>query len=105
MEKKWDYITWLHIAEDVDTRFDTSKYDLERPLPNKKKNKKVIWLMKDKFGGKIKTEFSGLRPKTWSYLTDGSDENKKAESTNTKKKLKLFRGNSTWKQNKPFTKI
>ena len=38
--EKLDYITWLHIAEDVDTRFDTSKYDLERPLPNKKKNKK-----------------------------------------------------------------
>ena len=37
MEKKWDYITWLHIAKDVDTRFDTSKYYLERPLPKKKK--------------------------------------------------------------------
>ena len=40
MEKKWDYVTWLHIAKDVDTRFDTSKYDLERPLPKKKKKTK-----------------------------------------------------------------
>ena len=31
------------IAEDVETRFDTSNYQLERPLP-KGKNKKVIGL-------------------------------------------------------------
>ena len=34
------------IAEDVETRFDTSNYELERPLP-KGKNEKVIGLMKD----------------------------------------------------------
>ena len=34
------------IAEDVETRFDTSNYELERSLP-KGKNKKVIRLMKD----------------------------------------------------------
>ena len=39
------------IAEDVETRFDTSNYELEcnsteRPLP-KGQTKKVIWLMKD----------------------------------------------------------
>ena len=33
------------IAEDVETRFDTSKYELDRPLP-KAKNKKVIGLIK-----------------------------------------------------------
>ena len=37
------------IAEDVETRFDISNYELDRPLP-KGKNKKVIGLMKDKLG-------------------------------------------------------
>ena len=39
------------IAEDVETRFDTSNYELERPLP-KGKNKKVVRLIKDELGGK-----------------------------------------------------
>ena len=34
------------IAEDVETRFDTSNYKLNRPL-QKGKNKKVIGVMKD----------------------------------------------------------
>ena len=34
------------IAEDVETRFDTSNFELDRPLP-KGKNKIVIALMKD----------------------------------------------------------
>ena len=40
------------IAEDVGTRFNTSNYELDRPLP-KGKNKKGIGLMKDELGGKI----------------------------------------------------
>ena len=39
------------IAEDVKTRFDTSSYELNRPLP-KGKNKKVIGVISDEFGGK-----------------------------------------------------
>ena len=39
------------IAEDVETRFDTSNYELDRPLP-KGKNKKVVRLIKDELGGK-----------------------------------------------------
>ena len=34
------------IAEDVETRFDTSNYEFDRPLP-KKKTEKVIGLIKD----------------------------------------------------------
>ena len=49
-----------YIAEDVETRFDTSNYELDRPLP-KGKNKKVIGLMKDELGGKIMTKFVGLK--------------------------------------------
>ena len=37
------------IAEDVKTRFDTSKYELDRQLPNGK-NKKVTGLRKYKLG-------------------------------------------------------
>ena len=57
------------IAKDVETRFDTSNYELDRLLP-KENNKKVIRLMKDELGGKIVVKFVGLRAKTYSYLID-----------------------------------
>ena len=44
------------VAKDVEKRFDTSNYELERPLP-KGKNKKVIGLIKDKLAEKIMEEF------------------------------------------------
>ena len=68
------------IANDVEKRFDTSNYEVDRPLPTGK-NKKVIGLMKDELGGGITTEFVTLRPKTYSYLTDDCTENKKAKGT------------------------
>ena len=68
------------IADDVDKRFDTSNYEVDRPLPEGKK-KKVIGLMKDELGGKIMTEFVALRPKTYSYLIDDCKEDKKAKGT------------------------
>ena len=39
------------IADHVEKRFDTSNYEINRPLPTGK-NKKVIELMKDELGGK-----------------------------------------------------
>ena len=68
------------IANDVEISFDTSNYEVNRPLPTGK-NKKVIGLMKNKLGGKIITEFVTLRPKTYSYLTDDGKEDKKAKGT------------------------
>ena len=68
------------IANDVENRFDTSNYEVNRPLPMRK-NKKVIGLMKDELGGKIITEFVTLRPKTYSFLTDDGKEDKKAKGT------------------------
>ena len=44
------------IGEDVESKFDTSNYELDRPFP-KGKNKKVIELMKDELSGKIMTKF------------------------------------------------
>ena len=68
------------IAEDVEKRFDTSNFELDRPL-SKEKNKKAIGLMKNKIGGQIMKEFVGLRAKTCSYLKDSNDEDKKAKGT------------------------
>ena len=62
---KTDYI-YKDIAEDVETRFGTSNYKLDKPLPNGK-NKKVIGLMKDELSWKIMTKFVGIRAKTYSY--------------------------------------
>ena len=83
MMKKQDCVIYIHyihcfivyiktdniykdITEDVESRFDTSNYELDRPLP-KGKYKKVIGLMKDELGGKIMTKFVGLQAKT--YIT------------------------------------
>ena len=60
----------------MQTRFDTSGYIPDRPLPVGL-NKKVIGLMKDELGGKIMTEFVALRPKLYSYKKlDGLEDNK-----------------------------
>ena len=68
------------IASDVENRFDTSNYEVNRPVPTGK-NKKIIGLMKDELGGKTITEFVTLRPKTYSFLTDDGKEDKKAKET------------------------
>ena len=59
--------------------FDTSNFELYRPLgKNKGKNKKVFGLMKGKLGGKIMKEFVGLIPKiACSYLTDNINKAQK----------------------------
>ena len=76
---KTDYI-YKDIAAEVDTRFDTSNYELDRPLPIGK-NKKVIELMKDELVGKVTVKLVGLRAKTYSYLIGDGSEDKKAKST------------------------
>ena len=47
---KTDYI-YKDIAEDIETRFDTSNDELDRPLP-KGKNKNIIGLINDKLSEK-----------------------------------------------------
>ena len=64
------------IVKDIETRFNTSNYELDKLLSNWK-NKKVIGLTKDELGWKLIKEFVGLRAKTYSYLTDGGSEDKK----------------------------
>ena len=67
------------IAEDVETRFDTSNHELDRPLPKNKE--KEIGLMKNILDRKIMIKFVGLGAKTYSYLKDGGSEDKKAKGT------------------------
>ena len=47
---KTDYI-YKDIVEDIETRFDTSNDELDRPLP-KGKNKNIIGLINDKLSEK-----------------------------------------------------
>ena len=63
------------IAEDVETRFNTSGYIPDRPLLVGK-NKKVIWLMKDELGGEKMKEFVSLRPKMHSYRVEINEPKK-----------------------------
>ena len=75
------------IADDVEKWFDTSNYDKngKRPLPIGI-NKNVLGKFKDELGGKIMTEFVGLRAKTYSYLIDGyNDEDYEKNKTISKK--------------------
>ena len=64
----------------MQTKLDSLNYELGRPLP-KGKNKKVTGLIRDELGGKIMNNLLGLRAKTYSYLTDINDEDKKAKDT------------------------
>ena len=69
------------ISGDVAEWFDTNEYAKDHPavlegLPIVKENKKKIGLMKDECGGKILTEWVGLRPKLYSLLTEGGEKQK-----------------------------
>ena len=68
------------IAWDVEKNFDTSNYEIDRPLPKGEKEK-VIGLMKEELGGQIMKEFVGLRAKTCSHLKEKNDKNKKSKGT------------------------
>ena len=69
-EKRWylDKIRWCKdSAEDVETRFDTSNYQLDGLLL-KRENKKAIGLLKVELGRKIMAIFIGLRARACKYL-------------------------------------
>ena len=60
---------YTNIAEDVETRFKTTNYELNRSLP-KGKNKKVVNVIKD-----------GLGAKTYSYLINYDSKKQNARDT------------------------
>ena len=60
------------IANDIESKFDTSEFDKNHPAINDfgfkvGMNKKVIGMFKDEAGGKQIEEFVGLRAKLYSY--------------------------------------
>ena len=89
LNKKEDI--YVNIAKDLETSFDASVFDeYHRPLP-KGNNKKVIGLIKDELGGKLRTKFTAL-PKSYNCLIDNCYENKKGKDTKScfiKRKLKF----------------
>ena len=74
------------ISNDVAKWFDTSNFseDDKRPLA-RCINKKVIGLFKYELGSNIMIEFVPLRSKTYSYLMDDGNSDKKAKE---KKKIR-----------------
>ena len=68
------------IAEDVESKFDTSEYPKDHPAVAQGFktgcNKKVIGMFKDECAGKQITEFVGLRAKSYAYTVDGKDSKK-----------------------------
>ena len=90
------------IANDVGKRFDTSNYEIKRPL-TKAQKEKVIGLMKKELCGKVMTEFAGSSPKTYSYLIDEGSDAKKAKGTKKcviKRRLKCEDYNKCLQNNK-----
>ena len=65
------------IANDVEQWFDTSNYEIDRPLLIINKSRKVLGKFKDKLGGKIMTKFVGLCSKIYAYLIDDSEKIKR----------------------------
>ena len=68
------------IAPHVLEKFDTSNYPAEHPsgIPTGK-NKKVLGVFKDECGGKIMTDFVGLRAKLYAFKMDDGKVTKKAK--------------------------
>ena len=66
---------YIDIADDVTKWFDTSNYDEndKMPLPT--------GFFKDKLGGGIMKEFAALTAKTYAYLANDEDEEKKPKGT------------------------
>ena len=70
---------YVDIANDVETKFDTSEYPIGLPI-KAGVNKKVPGMFKDEACGKQIKEFVGLRAKLYSYkISDEADEHKKCK--------------------------
>ena len=69
-------VIYTDIARSVETRFETSNYELQRLLP-KGKIKINIGLVNYELGRKLMIEFAALIPEWCSYLIDDADQIKK----------------------------
>ena len=66
-------------------QYDTSNYLPDHPLFSDT-NKKVIGKFKDELGGKVMTEFVGIRPKMYSYIGEESGRRAKGVKKSVLKK-------------------
>ena len=66
---------YADMAQNLDD-YDTSNYSPGHPLFSTA-NKKIIGKFKDELGGKVMTEFIGIRPKMYSYV--GEESGKRAK--------------------------
>ena len=62
----------------------------------KEKNEKVIGSVKDKLGEQVMKEFVGLRAKSYKYLKDNNDKDKKEKNTKlrvieTNRKFEIYK--------------
>lgn len=73
---------YADLFEDIEIRFYTSNYEVERPLPMGK-NEKVKAIIEFKLGGKIMKQTLVLKHKMFSYLASDDHNDKK---TNGRKK-------------------
>ena len=74
------------IAEDFETRIDSSNFEIDRLLPIGK-IQKLIGLMKDELVWQIMEEFIGLSAKIYSHSKDNNEEAKKRHKKYAVKKL------------------
>ena len=87
------------LAVDAEQRFDTSNYEVERPLPVGK-NKNVIGLMRVELGRTIMKEFLATKPKMYSYLMVDVHVNKRTKNTKKcviKKEINFEDYKTAWK--------
>ena len=73
------YDIYKDIADSVETRFNTSIYELECNFIERPLRKGLI---KDELCRTIMTKFVGLREKIYKYLIDDGSEEKKAKDIN-----------------------
>jgi len=65
------------IREDIRDKFDTSNFEKYNPSSLPRLNKKVPGMFKDEVGGKIISEFVGLRAKLYAYKKELDEEKKR----------------------------
>ena len=79
--------------------YDTSSYPADHPLFNNTK-KKVIGKFKDELGGRLMTEFVGIRPKMYSYTGEDSGKHTKGVKKSVLRKTITHDDYKTWLLNR-----
>ena len=95
------YDIYKDIADSVETRFNTSIYELECNFIERPLRKGLI---KDELCRTIMTKFVGLRAKIYKYLIDDGSEEKKAKDINKYVIIRKLKFQNDKNCNKEFIK-